>query len=201
MPLIFTSFVVPSSSAIPFLMEDIYLRGGYRCVATTAARDAIPVSARKAGMLVYCQDTGLTFTVNVGALTTWVPVITTPVRNSITYTAASAIAANGTLDFTIDTGLTSIIQTLTVSDPSLKIEAFSTVARNDANPYTFISYTGHLTDDGSSKLQDNSISFGRRYGILCNLEATPIVTTYWRITNTGASSVTPSVSVSWLPLE
>ena len=50
---------------VPFSQEDeypsheaAYGRGGYRTVATTAARDAIPALRREAGMLVYCVDSG-----------------------------------------------------------------------------------------------------------------------------------------------
>jgi hypothetical protein len=38
--------------------EAAYGRGGYRTVATTAARDAIPALRREAGMLVFVADTG-----------------------------------------------------------------------------------------------------------------------------------------------
>lgn len=50
---------------VPFSQEDeypsheaAYGRGGYRTVATTAARDAIPALRREAGMLVYVVATG-----------------------------------------------------------------------------------------------------------------------------------------------
>ena len=202
MPLYFTSFMLPASAAIPYLMEDKYIRGGYRSVATVADRDAIVTGQRKAGMRVYCADTQKVYTLNPGALTVWVEVVSgKPVRETLSFTAGAPIAANGTLDFTLATGKTAIIQLLTASHASLKIEGFSTAARNDGNPYTFVSYAGHLSDDGSSKLQDNSLSYGRRYAIMANLEEPAVSTTYWRITNTGASAVTPTITVISLPLE
>lgn len=37
------------------IVEDLYVEGGFRSVADTTARDAIPVSLRKEGMLVWCR--------------------------------------------------------------------------------------------------------------------------------------------------
>lgn len=48
------SFLVPASASIPFLMEDRYLKGGMRCLANVAARDAVLRGARTSGMLVWC---------------------------------------------------------------------------------------------------------------------------------------------------
>lgn len=55
MPLSPSSYFVPPS-AIPFLVEDKYVRGGFRIVATIAERDAIHVAARKVGMRVLVAD-------------------------------------------------------------------------------------------------------------------------------------------------
>jgi len=51
MPLYPTSFFIPPAG-VPFILEDKYMRGGYRVLATLAERDAIAVAARKAGMIV-----------------------------------------------------------------------------------------------------------------------------------------------------
>lgn len=55
MPLSPSSYFVPPS-AIPFLLEDKYVRGGFRIVSTVAERDAIHVAARKVGMRVLVAD-------------------------------------------------------------------------------------------------------------------------------------------------
>ncbi len=39
-----------------FALEDILLRGGFRCVSTMAQRDAIPLTYRKIGMTVAVQE-------------------------------------------------------------------------------------------------------------------------------------------------
>lgn len=50
MPLYPTSFFIPPTG-VPFIVEDIYVRGGYRVVADLAARDAMTVAGRKQGMI------------------------------------------------------------------------------------------------------------------------------------------------------
>ena len=56
MPLYASGFFIPSSAGIPYILEDVYQKGGYRSVATIAERDAIKTAARKQGMLVYVRE-------------------------------------------------------------------------------------------------------------------------------------------------
>lgn len=201
MPLTPTSFFIPASPAIPYLMEDKYLRGGYRCVADEAERDSISVAARKPGMRVYVASNGKTWTVASGALTTWIEVKNSKSRETYQYTPASPIPAGGSVDFTVGTGKSALILKLASSAPDLTIEAHSTSARSDVNPYKFVSYAGHLVDDGSSKLEDGTTQYNRRFGIVSNLETTPGQNTYWRITNNGSSQITPTLDVMFLTVE
>lgn len=53
--------------------EALYGRGGYRSVATTAERDAIPSTRREAGMLVWCIDTQKAWRLDA-SLTAWTEV-------------------------------------------------------------------------------------------------------------------------------
>tara|TARA_B100000700_G_scaffold88627_1_gene99946 strand:- start:62054 stop:62575 length:522 start_codon:yes stop_codon:yes gene_type:complete len=48
-----SSYLSKASAAIPFLLKDTDLRGGFRCVADATARDAIHVGAKTHGMLVF----------------------------------------------------------------------------------------------------------------------------------------------------
>lgn len=57
MPVNMTSFLVPASTALPYLLEDKYLRGGMRCLPTLADRDAMSVGNKKPGMLCYVTET------------------------------------------------------------------------------------------------------------------------------------------------
>ena len=56
MPVMMTSFIVPASAALPYLLEDKYIKGGLRFIDTLANRDAIHSFARREGMLVYVQE-------------------------------------------------------------------------------------------------------------------------------------------------
>lgn len=56
MPVMLTSFLLPSNTALPFLLQDIHLKGGLRCVKTVAERDAIKTAAKSAGMMVWVSD-------------------------------------------------------------------------------------------------------------------------------------------------
>lgn len=56
MPLYAAAFFLPTSVAIPYLLEDIYLRGGYRSVVDLEALNAIKPGTRKLGMMVYVQS-------------------------------------------------------------------------------------------------------------------------------------------------
>jgi hypothetical protein len=52
-----SSFLNKSSGSVQFLMQDVDLRGGFRVVADVTARDATPMGARVAGMLVFVAAT------------------------------------------------------------------------------------------------------------------------------------------------
>jgi hypothetical protein len=56
MPLPVNSNLVPQAGKASFVTEDIYIKGGFRSVATKKIRDQINVASRKAGMIVYVAD-------------------------------------------------------------------------------------------------------------------------------------------------
>lgn len=70
MPVNMTSFLLPASTALPYLLEDKYLRGGMRCLATMAERDAMSVGNKKPGMLCYITETNKMYQLGVDN-TTW----------------------------------------------------------------------------------------------------------------------------------
>ena len=201
MPLYPSSFFVPASASIPFLLEDKYMRGGWHCVADEAERDAIGTGARKLGMRVYVADTGETWTLENSDINTWVQVPDSATRATLQHTPVSAIAVSGTSDFTLATGKSAFVLKCESTHADLTIECHATPSRNDSNPYKFVSYAGHLIDDGSSVLEDATTQYNRRFAIISNLEATPGINSYWRITNDGSGSVTPTISITYLTLE
>ncbi|AXG66872.1 hypothetical protein HOU08_gp146 [Dickeya phage vB_DsoM_JA29] len=70
MPVMLTSFLLPSNTALPFLVQDIHLKGGLRCVKSSADRDAIKSGARSAGMMVWVSDDKQMYQL-ADDLTTW----------------------------------------------------------------------------------------------------------------------------------
>ncbi len=53
-----SSFLIPRNSQKFFLLEDVYLKGGFRIVASVAERDALHASTKKSRMVVVTADTG-----------------------------------------------------------------------------------------------------------------------------------------------
>jgi hypothetical protein len=201
MPIYASSNYVPSSAGVPYLLEDNYLKGGYRTVPDTASRDAIHPAARKPGMRVYVQSIGITYTVLTGQLTTWVEVAEGTIRGAYQFTPGSAMSPAGQVDFSVATGKTAIILDVSCTDIDIEIQAHGLAARADVNPYKFVSYAGHLVDDGTTKLLDSTIQFNRRYAILVNQEGMLTQNSYWRVINQGAGTVTPTIDITYLTVE
>jgi hypothetical protein len=57
MPIYASAFFIPTSASIPYILEDVYLKGSYRSVATIAERNAIKTAARKQGALCFVRET------------------------------------------------------------------------------------------------------------------------------------------------
>ena len=70
MPVQLSSFLVPRNGNTWYLLEDIYLKGGFQVVADTATRDLINNANRKAGMIVYTQFDKLMWQLSAD-LVTW----------------------------------------------------------------------------------------------------------------------------------
>lgn len=70
MPIFLSSFMLPGSGSVPFILEDTQLRGGFRIVSTIVDRDAILLGSRKEGILVYVIEDSTYYTLG-SDLTTW----------------------------------------------------------------------------------------------------------------------------------
>jgi hypothetical protein len=84
----------------------------------------------------------------------------------------SSLAGFGTAEFVLNIGVSSIVYAVSVSRP-VQVEVFSTPAKDEPNPYTFIATPDHLTDDGTVILNDGSSFQSRQYSIFSNLEEPP----------------------------
>ena len=61
MPIALASYLIPRAGNSYALLEDIYIKGGFRILQTLAERDAIDPTATKVGMLVYVVDDKKTY--------------------------------------------------------------------------------------------------------------------------------------------
>ena len=280
MPITLSTFLIPSTS-VPFLMEDVHMRGGFMVVADATARDALHLAKRKKGMIVVTQDDGKWWTIgdsintfepvdlaknlNVsnafeidgnGDLTlaglaaategqvltrnssgdavwanaggggatlpdpatgdngdvlqivggAWAAVTPSasfvPTRVTPTAHVTASLAQDASEDFTITgAGNAAMVLSLSVDQPDVLVECHETSARNSNNPYSFLSYTGHLSDDGTSVLEDQSTQYNRRYAFLVNHELANDQTYYFRVTNQNASPVAVTVNMDLLVLQ
>lgn len=73
MPLYAAAFFLPTSVAIPYLLEDVYIRGGFRSVKTIDLRNAIKPASRKQGMMVYVEEDKTIYTIvgSIGGVQAW----------------------------------------------------------------------------------------------------------------------------------
>jgi hypothetical protein len=93
MPVRTTSFFIPSAASVPYILEDIYFKGGLRVAADAAARDAISEYARKPGMLVVTANTNEIWQLQADALTYKL----FKTGNSLVGVAPIAVLVNGSI--------------------------------------------------------------------------------------------------------
>ena len=122
-------------------------------------------------------------------------------RTAIVKSDFAALPVTSDVNFTLAMSRTCMLMEVTVNAPDLYVQCFSTPDRDEENPYTFKSAVGRLTDTGVSELPDESLQFNRRYAFVANQESPTTTDLYWSITNQGAVSVTPVLTVKYLVLE
>jgi hypothetical protein len=81
-------------------------------------------------------------------------------------------------------GYANMLYNLTVTAP-VRVEAHTTPAMDDENPYTFLATTLHQTDDGTVYFTDGTRLRTRQYSILANLETPATKNIYFKITGIG----------------
>lgn len=118
--------------------------------------------------------------------TFWSPLTASVERKKFNYTIED-LPAGQVAEFTMDLGIASIVYALTVSRPCL-VEVFSTEAKDETNPYTFLATLDHLTDDGTVLLDDGSVIQQRQYSIFANQEEPPRGAVYARVSNVDGTA-------------
>lgn len=113
-----------------------------------------------------------------------------PINSSVSrqrYTVTiPSLPGYGNANVILNTGMSSIVYNVTVNRPGIKVEVFGTPAKIEPNPYTFISASGHLTDDGTVTLNDGSSFQSRNYSIFANMEEPPKSNMYATITSVSS---------------
>lgn len=204
MPIQLASNIVPRNQNTWYLLEDVYLKGGFQVRTDTDDRDSIDPLNLKAGMLCLTQDTK-TLWILGDDLATWT-VFSTGGGSGTSFTRQVVVQDCGTMlpgavtQFTLQLGKTAMILVLAVTYPVL-VEAFSTPAMNDTNPYRFLATADHLADDGSMILSDGSIINLRRYAVFANMETPPTDNIYFQVTNQGTTSASVALTITFLPIE
>jgi hypothetical protein len=196
-----SSFMIPKGGNQWYILEDKYLKGGLRVVPTITDRDAIDVDSLKAGMLVIVQADMKIYQMET-SMTSWREFNLgggSPVRQTVQF-ATNSLKANDAQNFPLNLGRSAVIFKLAVDTPC-KVEVFSTVQRDEPNPYQFLATSDHLEDDGSTLLTDGTVMKGRRFNIFANLEEGNATDVYFRITNTDSVEKNVNLTVQFLPLE
>lgn len=210
MPIFLASNIAPRNAFSPdpelrgtyYMVEDVYFKGGFQIRADALERDSINPLNLKHGMWVKTLNDGKVWELGED-LSSWTEVQFgsgggTNVRKFIN--TVQTVPANGQTNFTLALAKTSTILRLYVDKP-ITVQAFSTQARNDSNPYTFVATADHLEDDGSSKMTDGSIFYGRRYSTFSNLEPVPTDNIYFTMTKTTDVEVDVTLNIVYLPTE
>ena len=206
MPIRVTSFYLPVSPSLPYILEDVYVRGGFRSVATTAARDEIAAMAKKVGMLVYCEDVDKYFRLGADKLT-WYEFSSGSglgsgsgggTRKSKSITTA-LIASGDSLNLSLDLdSATVMVIELTLDTADIKVQVFSKSDQSDQNPYTFISSSAQMSDEGLSSL-NGSIERARRFSFWSTNDGSK--SHQARITNIGISDAVVTINLKYLTME
>lgn len=204
MPIQLASNIVPRNSNTWYLLEDVYLKGGFQVRANTADRDSIDPLNLKAGMLCLTQDTK-TLWILGDDLVTWTVFSaggssSTDFKRQVVVQDLGTMSPSAVQQFSLQLGKTAMILVLAVTYPVL-VEAFSTPARNDTNPYRFLATADHLADDGSMVLSDGSIINLRRYAVFANMETPATNNIYFQVTNQSVTSAPVALTITFLPIE
>lgn len=128
MPLYASGFFIPTSKSIPYLIEDIYVRGGWRTVADMEALYAIKTSARKFGMVAFVESESSYFHVpgpDKSGSDAWKPLDITKYIN---------VGSGLSLEVDAETGVVTLVGGSGLPDPSGASTGMSLVLDSEGNP-------------------------------------------------------------------
>ena len=198
-----SSFLRPATPQAKYLLEDVYLKGGMQVAPDAVFMNDMHLAKRKTGMLVVVQDEDnqlyqlgsdnvfrvADFSKNAGVV------------RKTTLIEPGPLTADQTIDMLVPMGKTVMLLDVSVNHANIQIDSHQTAARNDENPYRFVSKTNRLADTGTSEDATGALVRKRRFSFLASGEAIPTADTYWRIRNNNAVEVSPIISVTYIVLE
>lgn len=202
MPVTLISNIIPPNNNTFFMVEDLFLKGGYQVREDVVDRDNIDPLNRKAGMAVFTQNDSKLWILQ-SDLVSWLEFSSSgsgAQSRIVNIQTSPEILPGDIWDFQVPLGLGSVavLLRLEVSLPCA-IEIHSTPQRNDSNPFKFIGITGHLKDDGSTLMSDGSVVKGRRYSILASLEDPVRNEAFGRMINLGLEPIQVTITMDLLP--
>jgi len=103
----------------------------------------------------------------------------------------------GNAEIVLPLGVASIVYKVELSRPAVKLEVFGTRSRVEPNPYTFISTTGHLIDDGTVVMSDGSSFQSKQYNVFANMEDPVNGNVYATVTSLDCTRANDPVTVSF----
>jgi hypothetical protein len=197
------SFLRPATPQAKYLLEDIYLKGGMQVAPTVEYMNEMHNAKRKSGMFVVVQEGGNQLyqlqadnTFQVANLSQNAGVL----RQTIAL-APGPLNADQSIDLEAIMGKTVMLLDVSVNIANIQIDCHQTVARNDENPYRFVSQSSRLSDTGTSEDVKGVSVRKRRFSFLANGDNPVTNAAHWRIRNNNAVAVTPIINVSFITLE
>jgi hypothetical protein len=203
MPISVSANLQPKNHGTFYVVEDVYLKGGFQVRDTFSDLATINVQNLKAGMLVFVVADNKTYQLATD-LITWAEyqpggAVADFSRKTTTYTS-DEIAVTGFKVVALDLGNTILVHKLSVSVP-ITVEAFETVDLTDTNPYKFIPTADHLSDDGTTLLSSGDVVKNRRYTILTNQDSPTTGKIYFRLTNNTSLATAVTITVQYVTIE
>lgn len=212
MPISLAGNLVPKAGLNFFLLEDTYVKGGFRVVPSVEKRDEIPLTNLKQGQLVLTVAEK-----KVWQQTADTSVATAPIWEEFAMGGGSSGNGNGgkrvvathviddlvsgaDVEFELDLGVSCIVLDLRL-DRKAHVFAYSTPEKDEVNPYEFLATDSMLADRGLTELSDGTLLRNRRYNLLCNMEQPPKPKHYFTVKSIDDVAGPCVLTLTFVPIE
>lgn len=223
MALQIASDLVPAGGGTFYLLEDVYMKGGFSVRDSVADRDLIALSNLKVGQLVLTVAESKIWKVkelvlqtrdnpDVEEKATWEEFITNgigggggsggyaPNTRIVAVHTVENLAVDSEVEFDLEMASSSLVLKLETSRPT-HILAYGTPAKDEVNPYEFISTEDHLADDGRQQLADGTIFRTRNYSIFANFEDPVTNKIYFTVKSVDETEGPVTITLTFVPIE